>query len=175
MLTVQLAGLQDAEAVSALVNSAYRGETSKLGWTTEADLLDGQRTDPESLRLEIANPATAILLFQREDQLVGSVLLQKRADPDFAYLGMFTVAPHLQTGGIGKAALELIEKWVVENWKVFRIEITVIHRRQELLAWYERRGFVRTGRTHPFPHHDPRAGIPKVKDLDMLVLEKRLC
>ncbi len=171
-LSLRVAGVQDAEIISDLVNSAYRGETSKLGWTTEADLLGGQRTDAEAVREEISRPDNAILMFHRAETLVGSVLLQRREG--YAYLGMFTVAPHRQSGGIGKAALALIETWVVANWQVHRLEITVIRQRTELLAWYERRGFVRTGRIQPFPYHDPRAGIPKVDDLEMLVLEKRL-
>jgi hypothetical protein len=87
---------------------------------------------------------------------------------------MFTVRPDLQAAGIGKAALALIEAWVKEYWKLPRIEMTVIHTRCELVAWYQRRGYALTGRKEPFPYGDPRVGTALVPDLEMLVLEKRL-
>lgn len=169
-LTLHIATAQDAEAISTLVNSAYRGEGSKRGWTTEADLIGGQRTDAEALREDIANPQNTLLYFQLNRKLVASVFLQNRKD--CAYLGMLTVSPELQAGGIGKKILGMIENWIKQNWKLRRIEISVIQKRLELLAWYHRRGYVDTGRREPFPYHNPRVGNAKFQDLEMIILEK---
>lgn len=171
-LRLQPAATKDADAIAALVNSAYRGEGSRKGWTTEADLLGGQRTDAELIADQLANPDNTILLFRRETELVACVFLQRHQT--HAYLGMLTVAPHLQAGGIGKAALALAEEWVQANWQLRRMEMTVIKRREELIAWYVRRGYHVTGKIEPFPIDNPRVGIPKVEDLDMIVLEKGL-
>src|SRR5688572_19526951 len=108
-LTLQIATPDDAASISALVNSAYRGESSKRGWTTEADLLGGQRTDAGFLREEMGKPENVFLLFRREKKAVACVSLTKRSD--CAYLGMLTVSPELQAGGIGKIVLDRIESW----------------------------------------------------------------
>ena len=164
--------MEDSEAIAALVNSAYRGDTSRQGWTTEADFLDGQRTDEEMLQEEIAQPGNAFLLFEEAGKLIGCVSLKKK--DNHAYLGMFTVTPHLQARGVGKEALELTENWIKKTWNLSRVEIVVITKRLELIAWYERRGYRDTGRREPFPSHDPKLGLPKVDDLEMMVLEKNL-
>lgn len=169
-LTLQIAGPEDTEALANLVNSAYRGDSSRAGWTTEADLLGGQRTDAATLREMMRQPENRFLLFKQGSELVGSVFLQRRSD--HAYLGMFTVRPVLQARGIGRTALAAAEAWVMENWGVNRVEMTVIGRRHELIAWYLRRGYADTGRREPFPIEDANVGAPKVDDLTMLVLAK---
>lgn len=168
----RLAREADVDRVCALVNSAYRGDSSRKGWTTEADLLGGQRTDPVSLRETLAAPDSVILLLERDGALVGCVNLRRQ--PDRAYLGMLTVSPELQAGGVGKRLLELAEQWVRDTWQVWLVEMTVIRQRAELIAWYERRGYHRTGHTEPFPYGDDRFGLPKRPDLAFEVLEKRL-
>lgn len=162
----------DVDALVSLVNSAYRGDSSRAGWTTEADLLGGQRTDPESLRTLIADPQNVILLLEREGQLVACVNLRRK--PDRAYLGMLTVSPVLQSKGTGKELLALSEQWVLEHWGLKHIEMTVIVQRKELIAWYERRGYARTGHREPFPYGDARFGLPRRPDLEFEVLEKFL-
>jgi GNAT superfamily N-acetyltransferase len=161
----------DVPAVANLVNSAYRGDTSRQGWTTEADLLDGQRTDVEELAELLADPASMILLCQHGQELIGSVHLQQR-DPG-AYLGMFTIRPGWQGRGIGSAFLAEAERTVREQFGATRLGMTVIHLREELIAYYERRGYRRTGAFCPFPD-DIRYGIPKVAELRLAVLEKTL-
>jgi len=163
----------DAESLSRLVNSAYRGEASKRGWTTEAGLLAGQRTDPDTLRSLISVNSNAILLMHRDADLIGCVLLQQKTQS--AYLGMLTVLPDLQAGGIGRRLLAAAEDWVFENWLLRLIEMTVIRQRSELIVWYERRGYVNTHRTEPFPYGDEKFGLPKRPDLEFVVLEKHLC
>lgn len=162
--------MEDAEAISALVNSAYRGESSKRGWTTEADLIGGQRTDPEILRALIADQQNSVLVRYKDGVLVACVFLQKKGTR--AYLGMLTVRPDHQAGGIGKQLLSAAEEWAKDNWKVDTIEMTVIQKRVELISWYERRGYINTRRTQPFPYGDARFGLPKVDDLEFVVLEK---
>jgi GNAT superfamily N-acetyltransferase len=162
----------DAENLSRLVNSAYRGESSRRGWTTEAGLLGGQRTDPDALRELISAKANAILLLHSDAGLTGCVLLQQKAQS--AYLGMLTVLPDLQAGGIGRRLLAAAEDWVFETWRFRLIEMTVIRQRSELIAWYERRGYVNTQRTEPSPYGDERFGLPKRPDLEFVVLEKLL-
>lgn len=170
-LCYRAATLDDVPAVVALVNSAYRGDSSRLGWTTEADLLDGQRTDAEELSELIRRPDSLILLALRQDQLLGSVHLARHEDG--AYLGMFTVRPGWQGRGIGKRFLAEAERRVRQGFGARCLRMTVIDRRSELIAFYERRGFRRTGRFNPFPQ-DVRYGIPKVQGLRMELLEKPL-
>ena len=171
-MTIRPATAEDVEQLSALVNSAYRGDSSRRGWTTEADLLGGQRTDPAVLRRLIASPDTRILLRFEADELVGCVELRRK--PDAAYLGMLTVRPDRQAGGVGRVLLAEAEAFVAREWGLGRIEMTVIQHRHELIAWYERRGYHLTGRREPFPYGDPRFGLPKVEDLEFVVLEKQL-
>jgi len=163
----------DAENLSRLVNSAYRGESSRRGWTTEADLLGGQRTDPDTLRELISSNSNAILLMHSDADLIACVFLQEKAES--VYLGMLTVLPHWQARGIGRRLLAAAENWVFENWCCQRVEMTVIRQRSELIAWYERRGYVNTHRTEPFPYGDEKFGLPKRPDLEFVVLEKHLC
>jgi GNAT superfamily N-acetyltransferase len=171
--TFRIAEPGDAESLSRLVNSAYRGESSRRGWTTEADLLGGQRTDPDTLRDLTSADNNAILLMHRDASLMGCVFLQQKAQS--AYLGMLTVQPDLQACGIGSRLLAAAEEWVFESWCIRTVEMTVIRQRSELIAWYERRGYVNTHRTEPFPYGDVKFGLPKRTDLEFVVLEKHLC
>lgn len=160
MVIFRKAELNDIEKLHLLVNSAYRGDSSKKGWTTEADLLGGQRTDPEGLREMINTPDSQIELALSEGVILGCVYL--RNDSDAVYFGMLTVNPELQTQGLGKQLLSRVEE-LTRAWGKNTIRMTVIGQRHELIAFYERRGYQRTGRTEPFPDHDPRFGLPKTK------------
>ncbi len=169
---VRVAKLGDAENLSRLVNSAYRGDSSRRGWTTEADLLGGQRTDPGTLRALIPESNNTILLMDRGGDLAGCVLLQRKGQG--AYLGMLTVRPDLQAHGIGRRLLAAAEDWVSREWRLKLVEMTVIRQRLDLIAWYGRRGYVNTQRTEPFPYGDEKFGLPKRDDLEFVVLEKHL-
>jgi ribosomal protein S18 acetylase RimI-like enzyme len=160
----------DIPALVALVTSAYRGESSRAGWTTEADLLDGNRIDPEVLRVDIERPRSRVLLARRDGTLLGCAHVA--IEDGAGYFGMFAVQPGLQGGGIGKAVLAEAERLVCEDWKLPVMRMTVIDLREDLIAWYERRGYRRTGIKKPFPTVDPRFGIPKRDDLRFEVLEK---
>ncbi len=172
MIVYRVATIGDAEAVAAFVNAAYRGESSKQGWTTEADFLDGQRTDPAGVAEMIETPGARIELAHEGEGLVGCVYL-RREESGACYLGMLTVAPGLQGGGVGKRVLEHSES-LAREWGCRRMRMNVIHLRSELIAFYERRGYRRTGAAEPFPEHDPKFGLPRVKGLTFVELEKAL-
>ncbi|MBB4930447.1 GNAT superfamily N-acetyltransferase [Lipingzhangella halophila] len=153
----------DTEALVELLNSAYRGETSRKGWTTEAHLLGGQRVDPEGVAETLTAPDTRIVLAEVADRLVACCELQRGGDGD-AYFGMFAVRPDEQGGGLGSLLLAEAERMAGE-WGCERLRMVVIRQRADLIAWYERRGYRRTGVEAPFPYGDPRYGLPKRSDL----------
>lgn len=171
-LTFRDAGEADVAELVALVESAYRGDASRAGWTTEADILDGQRTDPEGVAEVIRTPGSRLLTVERGGRVVACCQLEHRGE--HAYFGMFAVSPAAQGGGIGKAVLARAEQQVREMWGVTEMHMTVISVREDLIAWYERRGYRRTGRTSPFPYGDERFGIPLRDDLRFELLVKRL-
>jgi ribosomal protein S18 acetylase RimI-like enzyme len=164
MIHFRTATIQDSENIARLVNSAYRGIYSKQGWTTEADFLDGQRTDSDSLSELISTPHNQIeLAFNLEGELVGSVHVRFE-QADTLYFGMLSVEPTLQSRGLGKELLEHVEK-VARGRDLSRIRMTVIPFRTSLIEFYERRGYRATGVIEPFPSLDPRFGVPKVEGL----------
>ena len=162
----------DVPALVALVTSAYRGEVSQQGWTTEADMLDGQRIDPQVLLHDIQRPRSRVVLVERDRSVLACAHV---AEEDGAgYFGMFSVRPDLQGAGLGKRLLAEAERIVRDDWRLPTMRMTVIDIRDELIAFYERRGYRRTGIHKPFPYGDPRYGIPKRDDLRFEVLEKSL-
>jgi ribosomal protein S18 acetylase RimI-like enzyme len=164
----------DVADVVALVESAYRGDSSRAGWTTEADLLDGQRTDPDAVAEIVASPASRMLLaFDDSDRLLACCQLERR-DSDVCYFGMFAVSPTLQGAGVGRAMLDEAERIARDEWAAHTMQMTVIRQRADLIAWYVRRGYSETGETRPFPHGDERFGLPRRDDLVFVVLAKPL-
>lgn len=162
----------DIDALVALVTSAYRGDASRAGWTTEADLLDGSRIEPDVLRADLARPRSRVLLAEADGRLQACAHV---ADEDGAgYFGMFAVRPGLQGGGLGKRLLAECERIARDEWQLPVMRMTVIDVRAELIAFYERRGYRRTGELKPFPYGDARFGQPKRDDLRFEVLEKPL-
>ena len=172
-LAFRRATAADIDAIVALVNSAYRGDSSRAGWTTEADLLGGQRTDAGEISRLITEDDSAILLCFRDDELIGSAHLE-RLDAATAYIGMLVIKPVLQGKGLGRHLLTEAERFAGTEWKTLRMRMQVISLRGELIAYYERRGYKRNGETIPFPATNPRFGLPKVEGLMFEVLEKFL-
>ncbi len=167
---INIATSGDTQALVQLVNSAYRGDMAKKGWTHEADLLDGIRID-ENAMADILNKPEAVILkaLNEKDNLIGCVYLQKKGR--FMYLGMLTVAPGMQAKGIGKTLVKAAENYtLLQNCQA--IQMTVISVRNELINWYERLGYHKTGETEPFPN-DPRFGIPR-RPLEFLIMEKEI-
>lgn len=166
--TIQPATPSDIPALNKLVNSAYRGESSRKGWTTEADLLDGTRLD-ETVLLELINDkSTTVLNYVEEGKILGCVELRK--EKGNLYLGMLTVQPDLQAKGIGKKLLAAGEDFARENG-CKKISMTVVSVRTKLIEWYERHGYRLTGERKPFNMPDERFGIPK-QPLEFVVMEK---
>ncbi|MGW3054974.1 GNAT family N-acetyltransferase [Streptomyces goshikiensis] len=179
MSTANPAALNFRSAVEAdvpelvkLVESAYRGEASRGGWTTEADYLDGQRTDENGVRQVISVPDGVLLVVERAGELVACCQLEHRGD--HAYFGMFAVRPGLQGAGLGKEILAEAERRARETWQATEMRMTVVNVREELIAYYVRRGYRRTGELSPFPYGDARFGIPLRDDLAFELLVKPL-
>jgi len=170
MTTITSATIEDSQALSALVNSAYRGDSSRQGWTTEADLIDGTRTDAAAIRDLIQTPGTTLLKYMEDDQLLGCVEI--RNEHGKLYLGMLTVLPSLQGKGLGKKLLKAAEDEAVKR-QCTSLFMSVISVRKELIDWYIRMGYRLTGERKPFAFNDPRFGQPKT-NLEFVMLEKIL-
>ena len=158
------------------MNTAYRGDVSRQGWTTEADYIDGQRTDAASLARDLAETQGSMILMLRdtpEGPLLGSVWLEPVGGGETWYLGMLTVRPDLQDRQFGRTLLAQAEA-VAKSGGAGRIRMTVVGIRDTLIAWYQRRGYALTGEVRPWPYHDDRFGRPRRDDLDFVVLEKVL-
>lgn len=162
----------DIDAIVLLVEGSYRGETSRAGWTTEADLLDGMRIDAQRVRDDLQRKDSLVLLGERDGQLIAcaNICIEDGA----GYFGMFSVVPGLQGSGIGKQMLAEAERIARSDLQLPVMRMTVIDVRDELIAFYERRGYQRTGIHKPFPYGDERFGIPRRDDLRFEVLEKCL-
>lgn len=162
---------QDLQAIISLVNSAYRGEAAKKGWTHEADLIKGDlRIDEKVLNKLFDNPNSAILKATDETgEIVGCVYLEKKGSA--LYLGMLSVSPFKQDSGIGKLLLKSADNYAKEK-NCDTIEMTVISARKELINWYERNGYTNTGKRKPFAE-DKRFGIP-AQPIEFVVLEKKV-
>lgn len=168
--SISIAQTADAPLLNKLVNAAYRGDTSRKGWTTEADLLDGTRIDEEALRELLQQPNTTVLKYEEGNDVMGCVEL--RREKDKLYLGMLSVQPNTQGKGIGKKLLLAAEEFAQEK-KCPKIFMTVISVRKELIDWYIRHGYRLTGERKPFIVPDTRWGIPK-QNLEFVVLEKSI-
>ena len=160
----------DAPRLTQFVNAAYRGDSSRQGWTTESDLLDGQRIDEAGVADMLTLPGAAMLLaLKTAGELLGC--FHEQAKDELLYLSMLAVNPAGQTQGVGKFLLEAAEAYGRQHGCTLS-HMTVISVRAELIGYYERRGYHLTGATEAFPT-DPRYGIPK-QPLTLLVLEKAL-
>lgn len=179
MSTANPAALNFRSAVEAdvpelvkLVESAYRGEASRGGWTTEADYLDGQRTDENGVRQVISAPTASCS--SSSARANSSPAASSKHRGDHAYFGMFAVRPGLQGAGLGKEILAEAERRARETWQATEMRMTVVNVREELIAYYVRRGYRRTGELSPFPYGDARFGIPLRDDLAFELLVKPL-
>jgi ribosomal protein S18 acetylase RimI-like enzyme len=172
-LSFRCGTLVDIPRVVTLVAAAYgyRGEASRRIWTNEADLLDGRRTDHESVRAYIEDSQSLIVLAERAGEIIACAHIKQRGE--LCYIGMVSVYPELQGAGVGGAVVSECERFVRASWGCRAMELTVIRQRDDLIAWYERRGYRRTGETRPFPYGDERFR-PRRPDLEFIVLEKPL-
>ncbi len=173
MTPIRPATTADIPALHALIESAYRGDSARAGWTHEADLLGGQRTDQTLLAEALVDPQSVLLVNGEGGRLSGCVQVTKVA-ADRCYLGMLTVDPATQSQGLGRRLMAAAETEAADRFGASVMEMTVIRQRGELIAYYERRGYVLTGEMRPFPLDDERFGLPKTRELEFVVLEKQL-
>ncbi|WP_406284852.1 GNAT family N-acetyltransferase [Embleya sp. NBC_00896] len=167
------AGSADIPALVALIESAYRGDESRQGWTTEADLLEGRRTDPDGVAAVLDGADSVMWTAEHDGALMGCCQLERRAD-SVVYFGMFAIRPGHQGGGLGRTLLTEAERVAANVLGGKWMHMTVINAREELIAWYERRGYRRTGVMSPFPYGDDRFGVPLRDDLEFELLTKEL-
>jgi ribosomal protein S18 acetylase RimI-like enzyme len=170
-MPIHIATIQDIPLLEALLNSAYRGDESKKGWTSEADLLQGEiRTDAGNLMDLMKTKDAAFLKYANEaNKIEGCVFLHKQGDR--LYLGMLSVSPLSQARGIGRQLMNEAIFFAREK-NCSSIYMKVISVRHELIAWYEKQGFKKTGKQEPFPT-DNRFGIP-TQLLEFEIMEKIL-
>ncbi len=162
----------DVDALVALIESAFRGDASRAGWTTEADLLDGQRTDAEEVGAIVCGPLSRMRMAFADGQLVGCARVEDRGDA--GYIGMVSVSPTLQARGLGREVLADAERVIRGGLGRSKARMTVIGQRPELISWYERRGYLVTDKREEFPCCNPRAGRPKRDDLYFVGMEREL-
>ena len=172
-ITIRDVTAADIPDLHRLIESAYRGESSRAGWTTEADLLDGQRTDPDDLAGILADTNQALLTAWRAGDLVGCVRIADRGEGTGDF-GMLSVSPTMQGGGLGRRLVEAANTTLADRFGARRVRISVFPQRDTLIAWYERLGYRMTTDTLPFPYGDPRLGLPKRDDLYFVVMERQL-
>jgi GNAT superfamily N-acetyltransferase len=173
MLHFYKAELVDAEGVAQLINSAYRGETSRKGWTTEADILDGLRTTTAEVGKIIKRKDAFILIGVLRDEIVATICCewQELAGRDTVHFGMIAVKPTRQNKGYGKALIKAAEAITLREWRVAGFHMAVISIRHELIAFYERLGYIKTGEFKDFPQNSP-LWQPKVEGLNLQYLAK---
>jgi len=172
-LAIRPATHADIPALHTLVESAYRGDSARRGWTHEADLLDGQRTDAASLAEIIGDRDQRILLALDGPAIAGCVQIARREN-GMAYLGLLSVNPLLQAAGLGKQLIAAAEHAATVDFGAHTMEMTVIKQRTELIAYYQRRGYSQTGEERPFPLGDERFGLAKTSELVFVVLSKNI-
>lgn len=172
-MSIRVATAADIPALHALVEGAYRGDSARRGWTHEADLLGGQRTDAAALAAIIADPAQRILVDVDDGVIAGCVQIARGAGGG-AYLGLLSVDPARQAGGRGSRLIAAAEAMAAADFAAHSIEMTVIRQRGELIAYYRRRGYTETGEERPFPLDNPRFGLPRTRELAFVVLAKAL-
>lgn len=164
--------LADAHALVELIRSAYRGDVSRQGWASEADLVAGDRIDESGVRDLITAPGSTLLVLRDGTDMVACCQLEHRGE-GLVYFGTFAVAPRAQARGVGRRLMAEAERVAKTKFTACTLEMTVLAQQDRLIGYYERRGFHRTGETRPFPA-DPVFARPLVNDLRFVVLQKRL-
>jgi ribosomal protein S18 acetylase RimI-like enzyme len=170
-MSITIAGINDIPELVALLNSAYRGDGSKKGWTTEADMVSGElRTDETNMKELMELPGAVFLKCTNDNNIIGGCVFLHQRQPGKLYLGMLSVSPMLQAKGTGKQLMAAATSYAGEQG-CSAIYMRVISIRHELIAWYERQGYYKTGETQPFP--DGKFGTA-TQPLEFVVMQKEL-
>jgi GNAT superfamily N-acetyltransferase len=165
MLEIRPATTTEAAAIAALVNRAYRPAGDTPGWTHEAHLVEGDRVSESGVR-GLIQPGSVVLIAREGDAIIACVHVEARGTS--AYIGMLTTEPARQAGGLGKQMLAAAERWAAAHFKAGTLCMSVLERRTDLLAYYERRGYRRTGNSEPFHAH---CGVGTLREAGLRVLE----
>ena len=171
-LRLRAARPADADTLTALIRSAYRGDDSRAGWTSEADLVEGERINAGQVNAMIIDAGSLMLVGEDGDRIVACCQLRNEG-AGLAYFGTFAVSPQAQGTGLGRQLMAEAEQLAVSSFGATRLEMTVLAPQDKLIAYYQRRGFRPTGETRPFPA-DPTYARPLVDGLYFVVLEKAL-
>lgn len=162
--------INDIPALTELINRSYRGESSRVGWTTEADLLSGRRIDEAGVLYLLNDPDSMFLIAESKDTLIASIHAHRQGDT--VHFGLFAVEPTLQGSGIGKGLLAYAEFQALDKWEIDTAVMEVITLRTELIDYYKRRGYMETGIEMPFPNSE--LWSLSVEALRFVVLEKKI-
>lgn len=165
-MKLELARLEHIEKISNLVNEAYRG---KIGWTKETDLVQGNRTTASDIKSIILNSNSHLLISLEQNKIIACICVEQIHNE--AYIGLFAVAPNKQAKGIGKQVLQLAEQYSINNFTFDKFVMVVVSQREELISYYERRGYTRVGKIKQYPTN-LNVGIPKFENLTIEYLEK---
>lgn len=160
---------QDIDALVQLVNSAYRPATTAAGWTHEAALVDGPRITSSQLADTLRAPHVALLVAEMDGEIAGCI--EVRNEEDVAYIGTFAVSPSMQDYGLGKALLNEAEQFASRRWQIGKAVMVVLSARVELIDFYLRRGYTRTGELMRYPF-DAGVGVPRDANLTIETLTK---
>lgn len=170
-LHFRIATLDDAPQLHAMVESAFRAEDSRQDWTADMKLGECFRLDIKEVITQINKPDGEILMaIDNNNALVGSVDVFKRSD-DLARISMLAVDQSYQRGGIGRQVLAYAEDYCQKTWGVNKLGLNALSTRRELIMWYMRRGYEKTGETWPFPR-DRVTELDLPEDLCFVELEK---
>ncbi len=160
----------DAPSIAALVNQAYRPDTTAAGWTHESALVAGARVSALQVAEMIASKGVVLLACEGL-QIVGCVHVEQ-VEGGACAIGMLATLPAQQNRGLGKRLLAAAEVWAVRHYGATAFKMSVLSARPELLAYYERRGYHRTGAVTAYPL-DAGVGTPLTTDLQVLELRKQ--
>jgi len=163
---LEKARYDQSQAICDLVNLTYRGET---GWTTEASIIQGARTNRQEIETALSKPDAHFFVVNQPQALAACIYVAK--EKEHAYIGFFSVHPGLQGKGLGKHVLGQAETFALQNMGTQKFVMFVVSQRSELISFYERRGYSHTGRIETYPLH-LNIGIPKITGLTIEYLEK---
>ncbi|MEO6987789.1 MAG: GNAT family N-acetyltransferase [Aquihabitans sp.] len=170
---IRAATTEDLDLIVSIVAAAYRSTGGQRGWTSEDDLLDGQRADAPMVQAILDDDRSVLLVAEVHGAVRGCIQLEPLGG-DGAHFGLFAVDPTLQSGGVGGALLTAVEDLARQEWGCRWMQLEVLRQRLDLIAWYARRGYEPTGETQPFPYGDERFGQPRRDDLVFEVLRRPL-